>query len=231
MGQPRYRKARALLITADSCGSNGSRVRVWKWEQRKLADTTKLSIMACHVPPGTSKWNTIEHRLFASISKNWRGQPLISLTMIASLIAQPEPREGSKCGVKSTRQSIRSPKGTEGTDQQMSELNIERYAFHGDWSYTIHPKSRKTPIDSVISWQPLIPSKLARVRTQTILDARPPPKGAFFLSRHSFPPGGESDLELPRHGNYVTEPCDVSCGTLAQTALLEDVLDALQVLC
>jgi hypothetical protein len=148
MGRPIYRKAKALLVTADSGGSNGSRVRLWKWELQKLADTTKLSIMVCHFPPGTSKWNKIEHRLFAYISKNWRGQPLINLAMIVSLIASTRTRGG--LDVRSEIDEGNYPKGQQVTDQQMSEVNLERDPFHGDWNYTIHPRRRKMSINAFI---------------------------------------------------------------------------------
>ena len=140
MGQPGYRKARELLITADSGGSNGHRVRLWKWELQRLADETKLSITVCHFPPGTSKWNKIEHRLFSYIAMNWRGKPLSSLATIISLIGSTTTQTGLR--VRSEIDEMRYPKGVVITDEQIASINIERHEFHGDWNYTIHPKRK-----------------------------------------------------------------------------------------
>src|SRR2546427_7522608 len=96
MGRPRYRRARSLLITADAGGSNGARVRLWKWELQRLANRTRLAITVCHLPPGTSKWNKIEHRLFSYISTNWRGQPLVSLAVIVNLIGSTRTAAGPR---------------------------------------------------------------------------------------------------------------------------------------
>ena len=141
MGRPIYRGANALLITADAGGSNGSRVRLWKWELQQLASRTGLSITVCHLPPGTSKWNKIEHRLFSYISTNWRGQPLISLAVIVSLIASTQTAGGLRIRCELDQGSY--PKGQEVSDEQMAELNLERHRFHGDWNYTIHPKRKR----------------------------------------------------------------------------------------
>jgi len=104
MGRPRYRRAHSLLITADAGGSNGPRVRLWKWELQRLANRTHLAITVCHLPPGTSKWNKIEHRLFSYISTNWRGQPLVSLTVIVDLIGGTRTATGLRvrCELRDT---------------------------------------------------------------------------------------------------------------------------------
>ena len=141
MGHPVYPRANALLITADAGGSNGPRVRLWKWELQQLANRTGLSITVCHFPPGTSKWNKIEHRLFSYISTNWRGQPLVSLAVIVSLIASTRTAGGLRVRSELDRHSY--PDGREVSDQLMSEIELERHRFHGDWNYTIHPQRRQ----------------------------------------------------------------------------------------
>ena len=138
MGQPRYRRARSLLITADAGGSNGTRVRLWKWELQELADRTGLAITVCHLPPGTSKWNKIEHRLFAYISRNWRGQPLLSLAVIVNLIGRTRTAAGLRVRCELDRGAY--PKGETITDTQMATLQLVPHRFHGDWNYTIHPR-------------------------------------------------------------------------------------------
>ena len=142
MGCSAYPRAKSLLITADSGGSNGARVRLWKWELQKLADHQRLSISVCHFPPGTSKWNKIEHRLFSFISKNWRGRPLMSLAVIVSLIAATRTNRGLQ--VRCELDTGRYPKGQKITDEQMATLHIEPAKFHGEWNYTIHPRNAKT---------------------------------------------------------------------------------------
>ena len=138
MGRRAYPRARTLLITADSGGSNGARTRLWKWELQRLATDTGLSISVRHLPPGTSKWNKIEHRLFSFISRNWRGRPLVSLAAIVSLIAATRTHTGLR--VRCELDPRRYPEGEKISDAQMSSLHIERARFHGDWNYTIHPK-------------------------------------------------------------------------------------------
>ena len=140
MGQSAYPEARTLLITADGGGSNGSRLRLWKWELQRFADSTGLAISVCHFPPGTSKWNKIEHRLFSHIAMNWRGQPLASLAVIVSLIASTTNTKGLR--VRSEIDQNEYPKGVTITPQQMATLNLQRHEFHGDWNYTIHPRDR-----------------------------------------------------------------------------------------
>ena len=137
MGRPRYRPARSLLITADAGGSNGSRVRLWKWELQQLANRTGLVLTVCHFPPGTSKWNKIEHRLFSYISTNWRGQPLVSLAVIVNLIGSTRTAAGLRVRCELDRGTY--PKGQEVSDAQMAELTLAPHRFHGDWNYTIHP--------------------------------------------------------------------------------------------
>ena len=141
MGRPRYRRARSLLITADAGGSNGARVRLWKWQLQRLANRTRLAITVCHLPPGTSKWNKIEHRLFSYITSNWRGQPLVSLAVIVSLISATRTATGLRVRCELDRGSY--PKGQDVTDAQMATLNLVPHRFHGDWNYTIHPKHRR----------------------------------------------------------------------------------------
>jgi len=141
MGRPLYRQASTLFITADSGGSNGARVRLWKWELQKLATETGLKIRVCHLPPGTSKWNKIEHRLFSFISQNWRGKPLTSLAVIVNLIAATRTRAGLR--VRCEIDSSLYPKGEMITDEQFSTIRIARDKFHGDWNYTISPNRHR----------------------------------------------------------------------------------------
>jgi stage V sporulation protein SpoVS len=137
MGRPVYREAPALLITADAGGSNGARLRLWKWELQQLANRTGLAITVCHFPPGTSKWNKIEHRLFSHIAMNWRGTPLVDLATIVSLIGSTHSRAGLR--VRSELDRGQYPAGVTVTDAQMATVRLERHRFHGDWNYTIHP--------------------------------------------------------------------------------------------
>ena len=139
MGTRSYPQGKRLLITADSGGSNGARVRLWKWELQKLADEIGLEISVCHFPPGTSKWNKIEHRLFSFISQNWRGKPLISHEVIINLIAATTTATG--LAVKSKLDTNTYPAGLKVSDQQMAELQLRRDKFHGDWNYSLLPRS------------------------------------------------------------------------------------------
>ncbi|MFQ5830970.1 MAG: ISAzo13 family transposase [Candidatus Methylomirabilia bacterium] len=141
MGRPRYRRARSLLVTADAGGSNGARVRLWKWELQQLANRTRLAITVCHFPPGTSKWNKIEHRLFSYISTNWRGQPLVSLAVIVNLIAATRTAAGLR--VRCELDHGAYPKGQEVSDAQMATLNLAPHRFHGDWNYTLQPSRKR----------------------------------------------------------------------------------------
>ena len=139
MGRQSYPDARRLLITADSGGSNGSRVRLWKWELQGLANQTGLEISVCHFPPGTSKWNKIEHRLFSFISQNWRGKPLVSHEVIINLIAATTTNEG--LAVQSRLDPNTYPSGIKITQQQMAQVSLKRDKFHGEWNYSILPQS------------------------------------------------------------------------------------------
>jgi len=138
-GRKLYPKTRDLLITADGGGSNGSRLRLWKLELQKLADETGLAIAVCHFPPGTSKWNKIEHRLFSFISSNWRGEPLRDYETIVQLIARTTTAKGLKVTCRLDRRKY--PTGRKVTDEEMKRVNLERSKFHGDWNYTIRPQS------------------------------------------------------------------------------------------
>jgi transposase len=139
MGRPVYRTARSLIITADAGGSNGARLRLWKWELQQLANRTGLSITVCHFPPGTSKWNKIEHRLFSHIAMNWRGTPLVDLATIVSLIGATHSRAGLHVRAEVDRGHY--PAGVTVTNAQMATVHLQRHRFHGDWNYTIHPKA------------------------------------------------------------------------------------------
>jgi len=141
MGRPAYPQARSLVITADAGGSNGSRLRLWKWELQRFANRTGLAITVCHFPPGTSKWNRIEHRLFSHIAMNWRGTPLVNLATIVSLIGSTHSRSGLR--VRSEIDQGRYPGGVPVTDVQMATVRLERHPFHGEWNYTIRPTSKR----------------------------------------------------------------------------------------
>jgi hypothetical protein len=141
MGRRAYPRARSLVVTADAGGSNGPRVRLWKWELQRLADRTGLAITVCHFPPGTSKWNKIEHRLFSHIAMNWRGTPLVSLATIVSLIASTHSRSGLR--VRSEIDRRRYPEGVTVPDAQMATVRLTRHEFHGDWNYTIVPTPKR----------------------------------------------------------------------------------------
>jgi hypothetical protein len=140
MGKKRHPKAKRLMISADGGGSNGYRVRLWKVELQALADELKLPITVCHLPPGTSKWNKIEHRLFSFISINWRGKPLRSYRTIVQLIAATTTDTGLK--VRAGLDEKKYPKGVKVPNAQLAAVNICRHSFHGDWNYTISPRSK-----------------------------------------------------------------------------------------
>jgi transposase len=147
VGRQQYAEAKRLLISADGGGSNGSRVRLWKWELQQLADETGLCITVCHLPPGTSKWNKIEHRLFAWISQNWRGKPLVSYAVILKLIAATTTEAGLT--VQCQLDTNPYPTGRKISDEEMATLSIQPDSFHGEWNYTISP--RAASIDNVIA--------------------------------------------------------------------------------
>lgn len=142
MGQPAYPHAKRLLITADAGGSNGSRLRLWKLELQKLADETGLRIVVCHFPPGTSKWNKIEHRLFSYISQNWRGKPLRSFETIVSLIAATTTSTGLKVHAELNTKSYQP--GLKVSDHELAQIKLRRDRFHGDWNYEIQPRNLYT---------------------------------------------------------------------------------------
>ncbi len=141
MGQAVYPRASRLLITADAGGSNGPRLRLWKWEVQQLADRLRMPITVCHFPPGTSKWNKIEHRLFSYISTNWRGQPLISLAVIVSLIASTRTATGLR--VRAELDWGRYPDKIKVSDEHRAQIKLEPHRFHGDWNYTIRARQHR----------------------------------------------------------------------------------------
>jgi hypothetical protein len=139
MGRKVYPKARELLIVADGGGSNGSRNRLWKVELQGLADELRQTIHVCHYPPGTSKWNKIEHRMFNHITQNWRGRPLVSHEVMVNLIASTTTKQGLK--IRARLDQRKYPTGIKVTDEQMNELNMKLADFHGkDWNYSIKPR-------------------------------------------------------------------------------------------
>ncbi len=140
MGSKRYPEARELFITADAGGSNGYRLHLWKAELQRLADKLRLSIRVSHFPPGTSKWNKVEHRLFSFITMNWRGRPLRTYETVVNLIGNTTTRAGLVVRASVDRRSY--PTGKRVSAKDISELNIERDSFHGDWNYVIRPRSK-----------------------------------------------------------------------------------------
>lgn len=138
MGQGCYPAARELLIVADGGGSNGSRTRLWKTELQRFADDTGLTVSVCHLPPGTSKWNKIEHRLFAYISQNWRGRPLVSFEVIVNLIADTTTATGLE--IQAELDTNAYPKGRKVSNEELASVQMARDAFHGEWNYTIKPQ-------------------------------------------------------------------------------------------
>jgi transposase len=140
MGKEAFPEAQRLLITADGGGSNGSRVRLWKVELQKLSDELGIPISVCHLPPGTSKWNKIEHRLFSFISQNWRGKPLISHEVIVNLIAATTTRAGLK--VQAELDPREYPPGRKITQKEARQVNLHCDSFHGEWNYTVHPTEK-----------------------------------------------------------------------------------------
>lgn len=138
MGQGCYPAAQELLIVADGGGSNGSRTRLWKTELQRFADDTGLTVSVCHLPPGTSKWNKIEHRLFAYISQNWRGRPLVSFEVIVNLIADTTTATGLE--IQAELDTNAYPKGRKVSNEELASVQMARDAFHGEWNYTIKPQ-------------------------------------------------------------------------------------------
>jgi hypothetical protein len=146
MGQPMYPTATELLITADCGGSNGNRVKLWKTELQQFADTSGVTIQVGHFPPGTSKWNKIEHQLFCHITQNWRGRPLVSHETVVELIGSTTTSQGLRVRAALDRHPY--PTGIEVSAAEWAAVRLEPAAFHGEWNYTIRPTSRS--IDTVI---------------------------------------------------------------------------------
>ena len=142
MGKARYPKAKRVMISADGGGSNGYRVRLWKVELQKLANEIKLPITICHLPPGTSKWNKIEHRLFSFITINWRGKPLRSYRTIVQLISGTRTEAGLR--VRAELDKKKYPKGLKVSDAELASVNLTPHEFHGDWNYTIAPRRKSS---------------------------------------------------------------------------------------
>jgi hypothetical protein len=138
MGQERFPDAEELLITADGGGSNSHRSRLWKVCLQDLADELQMKLFVCHFPPGTSKWNKIEHRLFSFITKNWRARPLTSFEVIVNLIASTTTKAG--LSVKAAIDTNRYPTKLKVTDEQLERLRLTRHKFHGEWNYTLAPR-------------------------------------------------------------------------------------------
>lgn len=144
MGGRIYPCARKILITADGGGSNGSRLRLWKTELQRFVNEIAIPVIVCHFPPGTSKWNKIEHRLFSFITQNWRGKPLVSHEVIVNLIAATTTESGLR--VHAEIDASEYPLGKKVTDAELAEVNIQRHEFHGEWNYTILPSGNDTLI-------------------------------------------------------------------------------------
>jgi hypothetical protein len=140
-GKRLYPGATTILITADAGGSNGWRLRLWKLELQKFADATGLSLSVCHFPPGTSKWNKVEHRLFSFISSNWRGEPLRDYETIVKLIANTTTAKGLKVTCRLDRTIY--PTGRKVSNEEMKRVNLQPDKFHGEWNYIISPKFAK----------------------------------------------------------------------------------------
>jgi len=139
MGGVAYPNATELLVIADGGGSNHRQSRLWKVGLQQWADETGLRITVCHLPPGTSKWNKIEHRMFAWITQNWRGRPLVSHEAIVNLIANTTTATGLQ--IRAELDTNRYPTGLKVTDEELARIRIERAAFHGDWNYVIVPRA------------------------------------------------------------------------------------------
>jgi hypothetical protein len=141
LGKRAYPHAKRLLICADSGGSNGSRLRVWKLHLQSLSDQLKLPVTVCHYPPGTSKWNKIEHRLFSFVSMNWKGRPLVSYEAVVNLIGHTTTKTGLK--VKAVLDTNEYETGVKVADREMKVLRLERHSFHGDWNYTLRSRVKR----------------------------------------------------------------------------------------
>jgi hypothetical protein len=137
LGRKAYPAARGVLICADAGGSNGNRLRAWKLHLQKLSDQMRMPITVCHYPPGTSKWNKIEHRLFSFISMNWKGRPLVSFEAVVNLIGGTTPKSGLT--VKAILDTREYEPGQKIEDREMREIRLAPHVFHGDWNYTVQP--------------------------------------------------------------------------------------------
>ncbi len=140
MGQEIYENATTLFVTADCGGSNGYRVRLWKTELQQLANETGLTIQVAHFPPGTSKWNKIEHRMFSYITKNWRGKPLITRETVVNLIGSTTTEKGLT--IQAVLDENEYETGLEVSDEELEAINIERHVVHPEWNYKIRPQSK-----------------------------------------------------------------------------------------
>ena len=169
-GSPSYPAATRLLVTADAGGSNGYRYRVWKSELATLAAETGLIITVCHFPPGTSKWNKIEHRLFSHITMNWRGRPLTSHEVVVETIASTRTHTGLR--VEATLDTGDYPTGVAISKERFDALPIERHAVHGSWNYTLHPRSASRPTRATPADEPGGPAQRRHVMLQRLADPR-----------------------------------------------------------
>jgi hypothetical protein len=138
MGTARFPQATELLITADDGGSNGSRTKLWKTALQQLANKTGLTLTVCHFPPGTSKWNKIEHRLFSFVTQNWRGKPLVTVQAIVQLIGNTRTTKGQV--VKAALDTGEYPTGKQVSEEELRQVMLQPHKFHGDWNYTISPR-------------------------------------------------------------------------------------------
>ena len=141
MGKRKYGKAKRLLITADSGGSNGYRLHLWKRELQAFCNQERMEVTVCHFPPGTSKWNKIEHRLFSYITKNWRGHPLLDYETVVNLIAATKTKAGLTVKVRFDKRVYK--KGIKVAPEEIERLNLKKHNFHGEWNYTIKPKPQR----------------------------------------------------------------------------------------
>jgi hypothetical protein len=137
MGKKKYGKIKNLLVTADSGGSNGYRLNLWKRELQTFANQERIKITVCHFPPGTSKWNKIEHRLFSYITKNWRGRPLVNYQTVVNLIAGTTTKTGLTVKVRLDKNEYK--KGIKVSPEELKKIKINKHDFHGEWNYTIEP--------------------------------------------------------------------------------------------
>ena len=149
VGSPSYPQAKRLLISADSGGSNGYRLRLWKLELQQFADQTGLEVTICHLPPGTSKWNKIEHRLFSHITSNWRGRPLQSHEVIVALIGSTTTTTGLQ--VRAELDTGLYPTKVKVSDAELATVRLSTHAFHGEWNYTISPNSKSEQLVNLVS--------------------------------------------------------------------------------